>query len=259
MGGDDGGGAVKKAPLAAGLKSEQTHGLYHVATDGQVEYIGLIDSIEHGAGWLKMPFDAMQDVGPAAQTLGGILRFTDKETYVPLDDIATAARLPKGTVKKHLVKLDAGGWIYRKGREKLRSGWLRRTATIQVTAKARAAAATAYGVLPLWACDAGRLTWAARAVLSIVLGRLMSLKAAIEEQDGHGLETEDYWGSISNMGDEDRFRFSHDSLHRQTGLFQGAVIDAKRQLSRAGIVDWMGADGSKKGDVLYPKEDFSCA
>ena len=35
----------------------------------------------------------------------------------------------------------------------------------------------------------------------------MTLKAAAEEQDGHGLEADDIIGSIDNMGGDDRFRF----------------------------------------------------
>jgi len=233
------------------------------STDGQDEYISLLDSIERGEEWLKLPHDTMRECGPAAQTLGGILRLTNREMFVPLEDIASAARLQKRTVQRHLVKLDGRGWIHRKGRQKTRSGWLRRTATIQLTAKARAAAATTYGVLPWWACCEirrhGRFNWATKAVLSIVLGRLMSLKAAIEEQVGHGLDDCDVWGSIANMGDEERFRFSLDSLQRQTGLSRQAAIDAKPQLKKRKIVNWTGAkegSGSHEADILYPNEDF---
>ncbi len=231
--------------------------------NGQERCITLLDSIERGAGWMKLPHDTMRESGPASQTLGGVLRLTNRETFASLETIARAARLQKRTVQRHLAKLDGGGWIRHKGREKTRSGWLRRTATIQVTAKATAAAETAYGVLPWWACcnirRHGRFTWAARAVLSIVLGRLMSLRAGIEEQDGHGLDECDVWGSIANMGCEDRFRFSLESLQRQTGLTRQAAVDAKRQLSKAKIVKWTGAaerSGSQEADVLYPNEDF---
>jgi hypothetical protein len=97
--------------------------------------------------------------------------------------------------------------------------------------------------------------------LSIVMARLCSLKAAVEEQDGHGLDTDDVQGSIDNMGGEDRWRFSLDSLTRQTGLTRETVVAAKRLLNhRCGIVE-LTTDEPVPGrgtpaDMLIPRWDF---
>ena len=61
-----------------------------------------------------------------------------------------------------------------------------------LTAKAKKAAEN-YGVLPWWACcKIGKanlqLPWSAKAVLAVVMGRLMSLKAAALQNDDGTLE-----------------------------------------------------------------------
>jgi len=230
------------------------------ADDRQPEYISLVDSLTRE--WIKLPLAVMQDCGPAAQTLGGLLKVTDKETFIETATIADRARLPVATVRKHLVTLDARGWIHNRGRQETRRGRLRRTATIALTAKARDNLKP-YAPLPWWACCSikgyGKLSWAAKAVLSVVMGRLMSLKGAVEQQDGHGCDSEDVFGSIANMGEEDRFRFSLDYLEKQTGLGRTAIVDAKCKLARMQIVAWRRYCDDNGGDltnVLYPNEAF---
>lgn len=192
----------------------------------QVRY-SLVDSLDQE--WIRLPFEAVREVGPAAQTLGGILKVTNRETFARLDKIADAARLPKETLRKHLLQLHDHCWIVHQGRQETRGGRTRRTATIKVTSRAREAAKSSYGILPWWAaCDIrrhGRLPWCARAVLSVVMARLAGLKKAAEEHEGHGADA------------DDRFRFAMKSLIRQTGLARASVWKAKHQLQRAGIVD----------------------
>ena len=97
------------------------------------EEISLLDSLE--GEWIKLLVAPMQDVGPAAQTLGGLLKITSSQTFRPVSDIAVAARVPARTVEKHLVTLHNAGWIINKKRQPLKNGWLRRTATIALTKK----------------------------------------------------------------------------------------------------------------------------
>ena len=119
-----------------------------------------------------------------------------------------------------------------------------------------------YGLLPWWACckiGLGRLPWCARAVLSIVLARLASLKKAVEDQDGHGCDSGDVWGSITNLGDEDRFRFPLERLEAETGLARHSAIDAKHWLYQHRIVILSGGDrpdGGTDRDSLMPNEAF---
>ena len=215
------------------------------------EELSLLDSLD--GEWLKLPVPTMQAEGPAAQTLGAILRFTQRETYVPMGDISTKARLPLATVRKHIAALHLGGWINQKGRQPTRRGWPRRTCTIAITRKTMIALETTekdpltYGFLPWWACSCVG-PWCARAVLSVVMSRLASLKAAVDKQDGEGLSADDLEGSIENMGGDDRFQFSLRWLTEKTGLDHKSVTKAKAILNhRFHIVNWQGNGQAKRG------------
>ena len=222
--------------------------------------MGLLDSLD--GEWIKLPFAIMADVGPAVQTLGGLLKITIKETFVATADISTAARVPLGTARKHLVTLDARGWIENQGRQKTRSGRVRRTATLKISKQTRDKLEP-YGILPWWACcqirKVGKLPWSAKAVLSIVMARLCSLKAAVETGQGAGLDEDDLVGSIESMGSEDRFRFSLDHLAQHTGLTRESVVAAKRWLHKVGIIDWTEhkrEDGGDDRDTVGPNWGF---
>ena len=182
------------------------------------QQISLLDSLD-GGEWIKLLVTAMQECGPAAQTLGGFLKVTMRETYSPVEEIASKARLPVATVRKHLVALDKAGWLRNAGRQPTRRGYPRRTATIRVTERTRKALDTGisldgkrdliYGILPWWACCTGKvkMPWCCKAILSIVMARLASLRASVDQQDGCGLTIDDLEGSIENLGGEDRFKF----------------------------------------------------
>jgi hypothetical protein len=214
--------------------------------------------------WLKLPLPILQDVGPAVQTFGAILRVTNKETFVPLSDIAKAGRLPLATVKKHLSKLHDYGWIDRLGRGRTRTGVLRRTATIKLTESALVSIKTGgYGTLPWWATcriyGVGHLPWSARAVLALVMSRLMMLTAVVEEQDGNGTCADDLTGSIDNLGGDDRFRFSLAYLQEKTGLSRESAVDGKLWLNRAKIIRRQvcrAEDGGRESDLLVPNMEF---
>ena len=150
----------------------------------QVERMSLFESLN--GELLKSPFTIMRDSGPAVQGLGGLLKVTMKETFSPVDDIAVKGRLPVATMRKQLITLDKNGWINRRGRERTRRGFPRRTCTIAVTKQTKDHLEP-YGILPWWACcnihKVGKLPWSAKAILSVVMTRLCSLKAAID-RDG---------------------------------------------------------------------------
>jgi len=238
--------------------------------------ISLLDSLN--GEWIKLLVAAMRDVGPAAQTLGGFLKMTMREAYSPVEEIAHRTRLPVATVRKHLVTLHQAGWIYNSGRQPTKRGNPRRTATIKVTDKTRKALDTdvssdpkthglIYGILPWWACCSiagriGMLPWSAKAVFSVVMARLASLKSGAENQDGKGLSADDLEGSIENMGGDDRFRFSLTRLMEYTGLTHDSVTTAKRLLNhRLGILELYYDHRREEGtatptDLLVPDWDF---
>jgi DNA-binding MarR family transcriptional regulator len=242
----------------------------------------------------------MREVGPATQTLGGLLRLTNRDTFRTVEAIASEARVPVATCRKHLDKLDAADWIKNIGRQHTKSGAPRRTCTILVTEKTRKAikrtddGELVYGVLPVWATwnirtlhrretgrlhvqsyqpgdkrrrrrvqidQTGHMPWSSRAVLSIVLARLMSLAKAVEEQDGHGLDAGDVWGSIANMGVADRFQFSLRGLAHHTGLTLESITIAKKWLHSHGIIQLgtgkeAGDDGENVPAQIMPSASF---
>lgn len=228
--------------------------------------ISLLESLDEG--WLKLPLAIMQDVGPAVQTLSGLLKVTHRETFSPVSDISAAARVPVATVRKHLVILDQAGWIVHAGREETRGGHLRRTATIKIP-KTTIEKSEPYGILPWWACcsirKVGRLPWSARAVLSVVMARLCSLKATADRQglaDGDGTQ-EELQDAVDVLGGTERWRFSLAWLTRQTGLDHKSIVTAKAFLNHnCGIVTWEGDTRARPGanieaDVLEPNWGFT--
>jgi len=229
-------------------------------SSADVQHISLLDSLD--GEWLKLPLAAIEDVGPATQTLGAILRITKKETFVAAEGIAEKAGLPLATVRKHLVTLDDHGWIKNAGRGHTRAGRPRRTCTINVTAKTLAA--KEYLVLPWWACcrgiiAVGRLSWSTKVVLALVMSQIMTLKAAAEQQDGHGVDAYDLIGAIEHMGGDERFAFTLDTGLSRIGLCRDSAIAGKRELHRLGIVTITESerdDGGTPRDLLIPNWDF---
>jgi hypothetical protein len=235
------------------------------------EEIGLVDSFQ--GEWIKVLVPVMRDVGPAAQSLGGLLSMTSRETFSCVEAIAGNARVPVGTVRKHLVILHKRGWIHNAGRQPTKHGHPRRTATIKITDKTRRVLDSGneasegrlrYGILPWWACchisKIGRLPWAARAVLAIIMARLAGVAKAVQEVSQADLGPDDLAGSIDNLAGDKRFRFSLRSLTEHTGLTRESVVRAKRFLNhRAGIVCWSGpaaGEGSAIADCLEPNWRF---
>src|SRR5438045_296783 len=96
---------------------------------------GLIESLDRE--WLKLPTAIMNDVGPATQTLAGLLKIASRETFVETAKIAHQARVPLKTARKHLQTLADKGWITNAGRGRTRRGAARRTCTIRLNPKTK--------------------------------------------------------------------------------------------------------------------------
>ena len=227
-----------------------------------MQVFGLIDSLDKT--WLKIPLACMSEVGPASQTLAGLLKITNKATFVATSEIATAARVPLPTARRHLESLIRHGWIENQGRCPTRGGRPRRTATRTLTAKCKKSLEP-YGILPWWATGrvrkatsikcVGRLKWSTKAVLAIVMSRLASLKVAAEQDNGTN-EVDDVVDWIECYAEpQERFRFSPSYLERQTGLARESVVFAKKDLLRLGIASW-GNDDNSEPDYLCPDWNF---
>ena len=241
--------------------------------------ISLLDSLQ--GNWFKLPLKAMREVGPAVQTLSALLNITSSQTFTATSEISKRARLPLKTVYKHLATLHEMGWIENKHREKTRSGWLRRTATLAVTKKTRDNMSP-YGFLPWWAaCHVGYervrpgsrdrrhtekvcgyLPWSCKAVLSVWFAEFLRLVSVVQEQDD--FDESDLLGTmnlIENIGGQERFKFSLKNLTEQTGLSRETVVSAKRLLNHQfGILRWFGRPPEKgvgtPTDYLGPNHEF---
>jgi hypothetical protein len=221
----------------------------------------LLDSVDPAVEKLKLPLAIMRDVGGAVQTLGGLLAVTNRETFAAVATIAQRARVPVPTCRKHLLTLAARGWLENLGRQHTRRGAPRRTSTIVVT-KQTIDSLEPYSLLPWWACCSirrvGRLPWSAKALLSVVLARLCALNAAIERQDGCGLNANNVEASIEAMGGDSRWRFSLRWLAQETGLSHDSITKAKRVLNHQWhLLKWTGQQKNEHGvsretDFLIP-------
>lgn len=234
-------------------------------TANAVRQISLLDSLEHGY-WHKLPHSAMREVGVATLTLSGFFRLTSTSTFAAFESVASMARVPLRTARRHLKKLQEYGYIENTGRSRTNSGRARRTCELKMTPKAKKCFEGEYGVLPWWAlCSTNKINsssmnWAEQAVLSVVMARLMSMKSAVIEQDGHGLSESDIEGSIENMGGSTRYQFSIDYLEQATGLAKQAIVEGKKSLARRGVVVSGGGPTNEYRSVgrslLIPNHEF---
>lgn len=177
----------------------------------------------------------MHHVGPATQTLAALAKISRRETFVQLKEISRVAGVPRNTVTNHFNTLIDSGYVKDRGRELTRYGRLRNTRTRCVTQEARQALSY-YSVLPRWACckaaDGRFIPWSARAVLAIIMKRLMHFRAAWGgDADAETLEDSAFFG-----GEYIRFRLSISDLQRETGMCKQAVRNGKRALECLGVV-----------------------
>jgi hypothetical protein len=268
--------ATPRGPTAARLRLNRVLALYAngSSTQGAVELRSLLDCLD--GEWLKLPWAVVRASGPAAQTLGGLMKITNRETFVSIATIAKAARIPARTVKRHLKTLIAAGWVESRGRERTRAGHSRRTNTLIVTSRTKEEAKAAFGILPWWACSRnitpsvklprnrwskpGSLTWGSKVLLGLVMAKLMAMKAGAAKQfEGNGFAHEDW---IDTFGGPERFRFALQFIEQETGLDHKTATAAKRQLMECGIIDWSGSPARPgealrrgEGDYLTPRVD----
>jgi len=232
-----------------------------VEAEPDVDELDIVNQLEPGK-WLKIPMAAMREKGieGAAQTLGGFLALTTKQTFSSVERIAEWAGLPVTTVRKHLKKLVSAGWLTNIGRGHDHRGRPRRTCTYRITKKTLDSLSD-YGVLPRWA-DVYKMSWPAKCVLCVVMRRLMGAKAAVERNDGMAcMDAGDVAGSLPDMGGNARFRFSLSRLERETGRSRASLAKAKRELANLKIISWEWAEyPDGKGYMahsLYPNFNFS--
>ena len=203
-------------------------------------------------GSLVVPLMAIRSVGPAAETLATVMSISLSGTFVSQQTIATTARIPVDTVKKHLSKL-VPDWLENEGRQPTKRGWIRRTVTLLPTTLAKRSRSP-YILLPWWArCSlnlrqidrtrtSNRLSWSEKVLFGLIASRFLGIQSKGEEEGSGCLSEEAY--------DEDRYLFSLRYLELQTGMDRKTIVSAKRSLHRAKLIEWLG-DGETT-DRLFP-------
>lgn len=211
-----------------------------------------IAMLENG---LKLLPDAMKEVGPAAQTLGGIIRLTAKETFAAADRISLESRLPVKAVRRHLATLHDAGWISNEGRQKTRAGHARRTCTLKLTAKTTESLRN-YCHLPWWTVATPiNAKWCSRAVWSVICQRWFKLRAVAIRQGANEYNMTELLGHLENLGGDERFAFSLRELTDATGLTRPSVIEAKHTLNQSKLIRWSIGSGGSDADILAPNWD----
>lgn len=225
-------------------------------SEQSTEEISLLESLNQE--WHKLPTAVMRDCGSAALTYAGLLRITNKQTFIETKTIAEKARVPLATARKHLELLRAAGYVKHEGRQVTRSGYPRRTVTRTIKVPAGD-----YGILPWWAYFRFRrgtpMTWSEKAVLSVLMARLCGLKAVAERGGAPVTDDDDIVGVIENLGGIERFRFTVPALRQQTGLWNEAIVSAKKRLCGRGVISrelLVDGQGGYLGDLLIPNWDF---
>lgn len=223
----------------------------------ETRLISLPESLREN--WLKLPCDAVKHAGPASQTLAGIMQITNRETYCSAEEIANRARVPLATCRKHLAILADRGYIDNEGRQSTRAGIPRRTCTIRLTKQARDMSSDYYP-LPWWAAcyinRLGRLKWSTKALLSLIMRRLMGAAAWQERNDLSGDDDESKDDALIQYDSDDRYKFSLAYLSENLGLTRESVVNAKADLARMRIIDWCRGNGINAPDTLTPSLGF---
>ncbi len=215
-------------------------------TEAECEYFDLLAALDRFP-WIKLPHHCMKECGPAAQSLGGLLRITNRQTFVSVERIAESAFVPVASCRKHLKALHDAGYIKRQGRQRTPAGVLRRTGTIQVTAKGKGC--DRFGILPSWlelAFPRRNVPWSCRAVFSLVMARMLSVHRGIEDD----MRPDDL-GCLYEKA-PDRFGFSLSSIEEATGLSRPSIISAKSRLQFAGLIEWRSGEFEYSPDDLIP-------
>lgn len=238
----------------------------------ETQQISLLDSLSGKGSWLQLPFAVMRDVGPAVQTLAGLLLISRRDTFSPVSDIAERAGLPLKTCRNHFAELESGGWVVNKGRCQNAAGMTVRTCTICVTKKtidslcagSGPSSGPTYGILPWWATNEFQrpngswkcLPWGSRALLSLILARMAVMKNTIEPGIGMAaIEADRFYEEWANMEDDRHCRLPLPEIEKITGLSQRAAGDAKKNLHELGFIE---PTKSSKGDLLKPNPNFLC-
>jgi hypothetical protein len=170
-----------------------------------------------GLGLLR---EAMNGVGPAAQTLSAMRRLASikGETFASIRIIADDACLKQRTVKHHLRKPVHFGWLECQGRRG------RRTPTYSVPlGLINRSGRRKFAILPRWAA---RLlpTWSERAVFACIISRDMLCTDVLGDE-------------VEDGGECYRRRiYTISALEKDTGLCRPAIVKAKRKLVERGLV-----------------------
>ena len=224
--------------------------------DGVTVY-SVVDSVTQRT-WRKISWAAAIECGPAAQTLAGLWRISQKGTFCSQEKIASSSRVPLSTCRKHLKTLTDKGWLENIGK-RTRSGRIRRTVEFRLTKKARYEMKEGgYGMLPWWALRK-RFNWSDRVVMALWFSRFASLIRVVNDYDEGRVseDVEDVFINIEELivGDiGERFTFTLSEVKEKTGLARPSFVRSKKKLKELGLFTI--ATGPMGRDLLRPNVHF---
>jgi hypothetical protein len=228
-----------------------------------IQQVTVLDSLSQEL--LHLPIDAIRHVGPAAQTLAGLLSITRTQTFVAIDKIAKRSWLPLRTAKYHLRQLQDDNWVKNCGRQKSSSGGLIRTSTLQVTQKALQSR-DKYFMLPWWSCcqmslpdgSVERLSWGSRVLLAMLTTKLAIAKNSYNPGvTSSPVEDSAFWCYYADHGRHEDFAISLKEIHEKTNLTTPTITAAKRQLSKIGVIGCQKGSARDDADTLELQQEFS--
>ncbi len=207
--------------------------------------------------FLVLPIEAVKEVGPATQTLAGLLALTKNTTFVKVDRIAEASSLPRRTCQLHLQTLAAQGWIENEGREKTATGKTRRTSTIRITARARPSITRWFHPVPYWAvCPSLGLKWSELLILALVYHQVKKMaQVCLSARNKSFMDGDIDWGDLENIGIDSNFRWSVTKIESETGLSRPSICKAKAWLHRNGFI-YCQPCGHTERSIIKPRDDF---
>jgi predicted transcriptional regulator len=188
--------------------------------DYATDLVALRDLVAGSAGvktrYLRLPREAMRELGPAAQTLAAFLTVQRPEIYFPRERYVEISRLPLRTVARHIHKLVANGWLVSHGQQG------RRTVTYTLGPKT-IKHCEPFALLPDWAA-ADPASWSVRACFAVLWSRyrVLTTDAAMmgdQDMEGYGIE----FMSLSSLASHSGLNIKHARSARNQLLDRGLL------------------------------------
>jgi hypothetical protein len=184
-------------------------------------------------GYWPLPVAAMQQLGGAARLVARLYETCGRNgCFRSLRNMAAELRMPRATIAKMLAKCETAGWLVNTGRQKTRTGRLRRTVTWRLSKLAREQKMP-FVPWPKWT-DWYPMAWTTAEVFcySVILNRYCTLWDANPDNQRVGADDalrqrDDYEGPA-----DERYGISLAEFEQVTGLSRPSIVQGLKSLER---------------------------